>query len=180
MTGEGLPSVAGNESGTAFRLNGSEVRYDGAPTARLLDILRTGFGLTGTKEGCGEGECGACTVLLDGQPVCSCLIPAFQVHGHEVQTIEGLAPPGSLVPLQQAFVDQGGVQCGACTPGIILTLVALLAREPNPSREAVRDALGGNLCRCTGYEGILRSVESLIGPPAGDPSSASRPREVEA
>ena len=146
---------------TRFRLNGREVRVEGMPMARLLDVVRETFGLTGTKEGCGEGECGACTVLLDGVPVCSCLVPVFQMDGREVQTIEGLASGPDLHPIQEAFIEEGGVQCGACTPGILLALAALLRQNPRPSRAAVREALGGNLCRCTGYEGILRSVEAV-------------------
>ena len=129
--------------------------------ARLLDVLREDFGLTGTKEGCGEGECGACTVLVDGEPVCSCLIPAIQVRGRSVLTIESLGEQDQLHPIQRAFIQEGGVQCGACTPGILLTLAALLQDDPEPDRKSIRAALGGNLCRCTGYEGILRSVEAL-------------------
>ena len=150
---------------TVFRLNGREVRHAGDPMARLLDVVREDCALTGTKEGCGEGECGACAVLLEGEVVCSCLVPVFQVHGCEVRTVEAIAPPAGaeLDPLQRAFVEEGGVQCGACTPGIVLTLRALLDREPRADRAAVREALAGNLCRCTGYERIFRSVERLVG-----------------
>jgi carbon-monoxide dehydrogenase small subunit len=137
-----------------FSLNGRAVEVRAHPMKRLLDVLRQECGLTGTKEGCGEGECGACTVLVDGTPVNSCLVPVAQVRGCRVQTIESL---GGGHPLQAAFVAQGGAQCGICTPGMIL---AALALGPNPSREAMRWGLAGNLCRCTGYEGIYRAIES--------------------
>jgi aerobic carbon-monoxide dehydrogenase small subunit len=136
-----------------FVLNGSETEVAAHPMARLLDVLREECGLTGTKEGCGEGECGACTVLVDGLPVVSCLVPVAQVQGAEVTTIEGL---GGDHPLQRAFAEHSGAQCGICTPGMIL---AALALGPNPSIEAVRTGLAGNLCRCTGYEAIYRAVQ---------------------
>ena len=125
---------------------------------RLLDLLREDLHLTGTKEGCGEGECGACTVLIDGRPVNSCLVLALQADGADVLTIEGLADGGKLHPIQQAFVDAGGVQCGFCTPGFIMSVFALLRDTPDPSDEEIRTALEGNLCRCTGYEKILDAV----------------------
>jgi len=125
---------------------------------RLLDLLREDLHLTGTKEGCGEGECGACTVLIDGRPVNSCLVLALQADGADVLTIEGLADGGKLHPIQQAFVDAGGVQCGFCTPGFIMSVFALLRDTPDPSNEEIRTALEGNLCRCTGYEKILDAV----------------------
>ena len=136
-----------------FTLNGRSVRVDAHPMMRLLDALREPCGLTGTKEGCGEGECGACTVLVDRRPVNSCLVPLAQVSGARVTTIEGLR---GRHPLQQAFVDFGGAQCGICTPGMILAAIAL---GPKPSREAVRTGLAGNICRCTGYHAIYESVE---------------------
>jgi carbon-monoxide dehydrogenase small subunit/xanthine dehydrogenase small subunit len=136
-----------------FTVNGRSVAVDRHPMARLLDVLREDLGLTGTKEGCGEGECGACTVLLDGEPVCSCLVPLAHVRGRDVLTIEGL---GSDHPLQRAFAEEGGAQCGACTPGMILAALALPARA---SRGRIREGLAGNLCRCTGYEAIYRAVE---------------------
>ena len=120
--------------------------------ARLLDVLRQECGLTGTKEGCGEGECGACTVLVNGEAVCSCLVPAAQVEGAEVTTIEGL---GEEHPLQRAFMDEVGAQCGICTPGMILTALTL---GPRPSLAKIRQRLAGNLCRCTGYEAIYRAI----------------------
>ena len=149
-------------AGIELKVNGEARRFEGDPMARLLDVLREEWRLTGTKEGCGEGECGACTVLVDGEVVCSCLVPMFQLAGQEVRTVEALAPGGVLDPIQAAFVEEGGVQCGACTPGMIVSARALLDRNPNPSREDVREALAGNLCRCTGYEGIYRSVVNAL------------------
>ncbi|MEW6523020.1 MAG: (2Fe-2S)-binding protein [Bacillota bacterium] len=125
----------------------------------LLEFIRDVLGLKGTKEGCGEGDCGACTVLMDGQPVNSCLILALQAQGAEILTIEGLGTPGQLHPLQEAFVAAGAVQCGYCTPGMLLSAKALLDRNAHPSREEIRTALSGNLCRCTGYQKIISAVE---------------------
>jgi carbon-monoxide dehydrogenase small subunit/xanthine dehydrogenase small subunit len=136
-----------------FTLNGKRVRVDAHPMTRLLDAVREHCGLTGTKEGCGEGECGACTVLVDGQPVNSCLIPLAQVANARVTTIEGL---GGSHPLQKTFVEFGGAQCGICTPGMILAAVAL---GPKPSRAAMKTGLAGNICRCTGYAAIYTSIE---------------------
>jgi carbon-monoxide dehydrogenase small subunit len=138
-------------------LNGKTRRIDPHPLKRLLDVLREDCRLTGTKEGCGEGECGACTVLVDGAPVNSCLVPAAHVDGARVTTIEGL---GGRHPLQRAFVEHGGAQCGICTPGMIMAAVALGRK---PSREAIRVGLAGNLCRCTGYSAIYKSVEAATG-----------------
>ncbi|MBA3258880.1 MAG: (2Fe-2S)-binding protein [Gemmatimonadales bacterium] len=135
-----------------FTLNAREVELNVAPLARLLDVLREDCGLTGTKEGCGEGECGACTVLVDGEAVCACLVPVAQVEGAEVVTIEGL---GDDHPLQRAFMDEVGAQCGICTPGMILTAITL---GPRPSLAKIRRGLAGNLCRCTGYEAIYRAI----------------------
>jgi carbon-monoxide dehydrogenase small subunit len=133
-------------------LNGAETELHAHPMARLLDVLREEAGLTGTKEGCGEGECGACTVLVDGEAVCSCLVPLAQVEGADVRTIEGL---GGDHPLQRAFAALGGAQCGICTPGMIMTAITL---GPEPTIDEVRTRLAGNLCRCTGYEAIYRAV----------------------
>jgi carbon-monoxide dehydrogenase small subunit/xanthine dehydrogenase small subunit len=135
-----------------FTLNGTPTDVASHPMARLLDVLREECGLTGTKEGCGEGECGACTVLVDGAPVCSCLVPVAQVEGAELLTIEGL---GNDHPLQHHFMNEVGAQCGICTPGMIL---AALALGPQPTLDDVKVALAGNLCRCTGYSAIYRAV----------------------
>ncbi|MEW5912147.1 MAG: (2Fe-2S)-binding protein [Thermodesulfobacteriota bacterium] len=124
----------------------------------LAQLLREDLGLTGTKQGCGEGDCGSCTVLLDGEPVNSCLVLALQAHGHKVLTIEGLSQGRELHPIQQAFVEQGAVQCGFCTPGMILSAKALLDKTKRPSQEQIRKALSGNLCRCTGYQKIVEAV----------------------
>ena len=140
-----------------FELNGEPTTVSVPPEDRLLDTLRYRLGLPGTKEGCGEGECGACTVLLDGEPVLSCLVPLFQCQGRRVETVEGVAQ-GQARPFLERFVATGGVQCGACTPGIVVTAWALLRENPAPSREAVQEALAGNLCRCTGYEGIFAAL----------------------
>jgi aerobic carbon-monoxide dehydrogenase small subunit len=136
-----------------FTLNGKRVRVDAHPMTRLLDVLRESCRLTGTKEGCGEGECGACTVLIDREPVNACLVPFAQVANAHVTTIEGL---GGRHPLQRAFVELGGAQCGICTPGMILAAVAL---GPRPSKGAIQTGLAGNICRCTGYSAIYRSVQ---------------------
>lgn len=140
-----------------FELNGAPVIAEGHPMERLLDVVRQQFDAIGTKEGCGEGECGACTVLIDGQPVLSCLVPLMQCRDKQITTVEGVAagPAGDFL---ERFVATGGVQCGACTPGIIVTAWAMLAKEARPSRAQVQEALAGNLCRCTGYEGIFRAL----------------------
>jgi aerobic-type carbon monoxide dehydrogenase small subunit (CoxS/CutS family) len=145
-----------------FTLNGEERQSDAHPMSRLLDVLREDFGLTGTKEGCGEGECGACTVLIDGEPVCSCLIPASQAEGTEVTTIEGL---NGKHPLQQLFMNEVGAQCGICTPGMIM---AALTLPEQPTLDDVKTALAGNLCRCTGYSAIYRAVLKWRGMPISE------------
>ena len=132
------------------------------PTERLLDVLRNRLGLTGTKEGCGEGECGACTVIVDGKTVNSCLILAPQVDGSEITTIEGLGDRRSPHRVQKAFVEVGAVQCGFCTPGMVLSAKNLLDKNPHPSDEEIGVALSGNLCRCTGYDKILRAVKLAV------------------
>jgi len=143
----------------AFALNGAVREMDVHPLDRLLDLLRGKAGLTGAKEGCGEGECGACAVLLDGELVNSCMVPAIQVHGRDVLTVEGLGTSKNPDPLQRAFAEEGAVQCGFCIPGMVLASRALLQNTPRPSRKEIRTALSGNLCRCTGYEKIFRAVE---------------------
>ncbi|OIQ12300.1 (2Fe-2S)-binding protein [Neomoorella thermoacetica] len=146
--------------GFKLKVNGREYQVEAPADITLLELLREYLGLTGTKEGCGKGECGACTVLLDGQAVNSCLIPAAKAEGAEVLTIEGLASPdGKLHPLQEAFITEGAVQCGFCTPGMILSAKALLDSNPRPGREEIKMALSGNLCRCTGYAKIIAAVE---------------------
>lgn len=139
----------------AFECNGRPVTVAAEPLDRLLDVLRDTLGLTGAKDGCGEGECGSCTVLLDGAPVVSCLLPVAHVSGHRVTTIEGVAAGRELSAVQRALWEEGGVQCGSCTPGIVLSVTAALAREPGASRERLRELLAGNLCRCTGYQRVL-------------------------
>jgi carbon-monoxide dehydrogenase small subunit len=143
-----------------FALNEMEVQVLARPTQRLIDLLRDPqLRLTGTKEGCGEGECGACTVLVDGRAINSCLYPALEVEGKRVTTVEGLlGPRNQLHPIQQAFVDKGGIQCGFCTPGMIMAVKALLDENSDPDEEEIRTALVGNLCRCTGYQQIVESV----------------------
>ena len=142
----------------SFKLNGRDVSVKVEPNTMLADLLRDGLGLKGTKVGCREGECGACTVIVNGAPVNSCLMPALKVRGCSVLTIEGLSPNGSLHPIQQAFIDEGAVQCGYCTPAMILTAKAFLDQNPNPEESQVQQALSGVLCRCTGYRKIVQAV----------------------
>lgn len=143
----------------SFFVNEKPVVMEVAPDRRLLDILREDMHLTGTKEGCAEGECGACTVLLDGEAVHACLTVATQLNGHHVTTIEGLAELGMLNVLQQAFVEEIAIQCGYCTPGMIMSATALLMKDPHPTDEEIRVALSGNICRCSGYVQIVRAVK---------------------
>lgn len=146
-------------------VNGKVRELETYPMARLLDVLREELHLTGTKEGCGEGECGACTVLLNGQIVNSCLIPAAQANGADITTIEGVADVQQLNSVQQAFIQYGGAQCGICTPGMVLAAVDLLNRNPAPTERDIRTGLAGNLCRCTGYmkifESVIRAIENI-------------------
>jgi carbon-monoxide dehydrogenase small subunit len=145
-----------------FEVNGRAVELLAHPMARLLDLLRTELHLTGTKEGCGEGECGACSVLLDGRLVNSCLVPALHADGTVITTIEGVADGDRLSAVQRAFIDCGGAQCGICTPGMVLAASDLLRRNPSPSLEEIRLALSGNLCRCTGYMRIFEAVVAAM------------------
>ena len=143
-----------------FVVNGKQERLDLPGGKRLLDVLREDLHLTGVKEGCGEGECGACTVLMDGEAVHSCMVLAGQLSGHSVTTIEGLEEDGRLGVLQNAFVEQGAVQCGYCTPGMIMSAAGLLNRTPDPTEEEIRVALSGNICRCSGYVQIVAAVKA--------------------
>jgi aerobic-type carbon monoxide dehydrogenase small subunit (CoxS/CutS family) len=145
-----------------FTLNGEEVDVSFAPYKTLLEVLREDLGHTGTKHGCELGECGACAVLLDGKPVLSCLVLALECGGRQILTVEGLSGDGRLHPLQDAFADLGAAQCGYCTPGILVTAKALLDANSHPSRDQVREALSGNLCRCTGYLQIFEAVEAAM------------------
>jgi len=140
-------------------VNGDACMFEAHPMERLLDVLRETLGLTGTKEGCGEGECGACSVLLNGELVNSCLVPVAQAANSQVVTIEGIGSPGKLDPVQEAFLHCGGSQCGMCTPGMIVAAKYLLMCNPKPSREEICEGLSGNLCRCTGYMRIFEAVE---------------------
>ena len=144
-----------------LRVNGTPHAVELDPHTSLLDAVRDVIGLTGSKEGCDDSECGACMMLLDGKPVNSCSYLAMQADGREVTTVEGLAKGGELVPLQRAFLEQGGVQCGFCTPGMLISATALLRANHDPSEDEVRIALSGNLCRCTGYDGIVRAVRNV-------------------
>jgi len=145
-----------------FTLNREIVSAEVEPQTALIDLLRDQFQLTGTKLGCGYGECGACTVILDGMAVNSCLILATQVHGREVTTIEGLTPrDGTLHPIQQAFVDHGAVQCGFCTPGMVMMAKAILDENPMPTMDDVKKGISGNICRCTGYKKIIEAIQAV-------------------
>ena len=141
-----------------FTVNGQAVAVEATGSRRLLDVLREDLGLTGTKEGCGEGECGACSVLLDDAVVDACLVPVSQAEGTEVRTVEGLAEPGTLGVLQQAFLETGGAQCGICTPGMLMAGAAFLASGAEPTDDNIREAIAGNLCRCTGYTKIIDAI----------------------
>lgn len=157
----------------AFCLNGETRRVSVAPHETLLDVLRGKLGITSPKEGCGRGDCGACTILLNGQAVRSCLILAVEIDGHSVTTLEGVGRDGPT-DLQQAFLENNAFQCGFCAPGVILSAVALLAQHPHPTERQVREALAGNLCRCTGYEPIVRAVLSVAGKARRKPGTKGR------
>lgn len=143
----------------SFLVNGTSYTVTVPPITRLLDVLRQELKLTGTKEGCGEGECGACSVLLNGELVNSCLIPVLQAQDKEIRTIEGLGREGIMHPVQKCFLQHGGAQCGICTPGMIMASVHLLEKYPRPTMEQIREGLAGNLCRCTGYQKIFEAVQ---------------------
>jgi len=149
----------------SMTVNSAPVSVEVEADELLVDVLSDRLGLTGTKIGCNEGECGACTVIMHGKPVLSCLIPALRAQGQEIVTIEGLSDGDRLHPLQQAFVEHGAVQCGYCIPGFILSAKALLDRNPHPTRDEIKEAVAGNLCRCTGYVKILDAIESVAQPP---------------
>lgn len=142
-------------------VNGQSLEHEVPVKKLLIDLIREDLGLTGTKVGCGEGECGACTVLLDGKAVCSCMLLAVEADGSRITTIEGLAQAGKLHPLQDAFIEHGAAQCGYCTPGMILSAKALLDVNPNPGVDEIKQTLAGNFCRCTGYVSILNAVRSV-------------------
>ncbi len=146
-----------------FKLNGREIEIDARPDRRVVDLLREDLGLTGSKEGCGAGECGACSILVDGVSKLSCLMLAAQLEGRTITTVEGLSAGEELHPIQQAFVNRGAVQCGFCSPGMVIAAMDLLQRNPNPERGEIRRALSGNLCRCTGYQKIVDAVEAAAG-----------------
>jgi len=146
-----------------FYVNGKQVGINVAPDRRLIDILREDLELTGTKEGCGEGECGSCTVLIDGKAVHACLTVAIQLEGSHVLTIEGLEHKGELSKIQKVFIEENAIQCGFCTPGMIMSAKALLMNNPHPSEQDIRNALAGNICRCSGYSQILKAVKKLAG-----------------
>lgn len=143
-----------------LRVNGYSYEVLTEPSRPLLDVVRDDLGLTGTKEGCGTGDCGACTMFMNGEPVTSCLVIAPDAEGYEITTIEGLAKDGKLHPVQQAFIDHGALQCGYCIPGMIMSAVALLERIPDPSFDEIRAGISGNLCRCTGYTKIIEAIET--------------------
>ena len=171
-----LASSARVQVAVTFTVNGRRVRVRVPPMKRLLDVLREDAGLPGSKEGCGEGECGACSVLLDGEPVNSCLVAAGQCHGAKIVTVEGLARGPKLSALQRAFVEMGGAQCGICTPGMLVSSYALLraTRGRVPADDEVREALAGNLCRCTGYQKIVDAVRAAAGAGAGRRAARTR------
>ena len=158
-----------------LNVNGMDHELDVRPTARLIDVLRLQLGLTGVKEGCSEGECGACTVIVDDKAVNSCLVLAGQVRGKKVLTVEGLADDDGLDLLQRMFIQHGAVQCGYCTPGMLMSAKALLMADPHPTEEAIRLALAGNLCRCTGYTTIVAAVRAASEQPAESSSTPPAP-----
>lgn len=146
----------------SLKVNGKDYSLDVQPNLRLLDLLRDKLELTGTKEGCGEGECGTCTVIMDKKAIHSCLVLATQANGREIITVEGLAKDGELDRLQEEFISKGAIQCGFCTPGMLMSAKALLMEKPNPTVEEIKVAIAGNMCRCTGYGKIVEAIEAAI------------------
>ncbi len=169
----GLPAESQKTARIRMTLNGEETDVAFAPYKTLLEVLREDLGHTGTKHGCELGECGACAVLVDGKPLLSCLLLALECDKKSVLTVEGLGADGKLHPLQEAFADLGAAQCGYCTPGILVTAKALLDENPHPSRGQIREALSGNLCRCTGYQQIFEAVEAAMVKIAGNEAQGS-------
>jgi carbon-monoxide dehydrogenase small subunit len=162
MTGGEQDEMEPNTYPLTMTVNGSEVTLQVEADELLVDALRDRLGLTGTKIGCSEGECGACTIIMDGEAILSCLIPALRAQGHEIVTIEGVSDGDTLHPLQQSFVEHGAVQCGYCIPGFILSSKALLDRKPHPTQDEIKEAIAGNLCRCTGYVKIVEAIEAVV------------------
>jgi carbon-monoxide dehydrogenase small subunit len=160
MSANGNTKMSANWPAIRFTVNGESRSVSVPPMKRLLDVLREDLHLTGAKEGCGEGECGSCSVRMNGELVNSCLVPVLQAEGAVIQTVEGLALEGNLHPLQEAFLHHGGAQCGICTPGMLMAAAQLLAESPHPSEAEIREGLAGNLCRCTGFIRIFESVAS--------------------
>ncbi|MGA3133009.1 MAG: (2Fe-2S)-binding protein [Terracidiphilus sp.] len=170
MKANGGKTPDGSWPAIRFTVNGESRSVCVPPMKRLLDVLRENLHLTGTKEGCGEGECGSCSVRMNGELVNSCLIPVLQAEGAEIQTVEGLALDGELHPLQEAFLHHGGAQCGICTPGMLMAAAQLLANSPHPSEAQIREGLAGNLCRCTGFIRIFESVTAAASASDTDPA----------
>jgi len=150
------------------KVNGRDYKFEVEPDVRLVDLLRNRLHLLGTKEGCGKGECGACTVIMDGKSVTSCLVLAVQANGSEILTVEGLGGEEALHPLQQAFIQHGAVQCGFCSPGMLMSAKYLLDTNPNPTRDEIRAGISGNMCRCTGYKKIIDAIEAVARREAGE------------
>jgi carbon-monoxide dehydrogenase small subunit len=166
LSGRPVTTTRARQVRLSLKVNSKTVSLDVPSGATLLSVLRDNIGLTGTKKGCGTGECGACTVIVDGEAVCSCIYPAFQAAGRQVITIEGLQRGDELKSIQRAFVEVGAIQCGYCSPGAILSAWALLEKNPDPSDEEIKRAISGNLCRCTGYAAIVEAIRAAANPPA--------------
>jgi carbon-monoxide dehydrogenase small subunit len=166
--------MSGSQCTLRFTVNGENCAVQVPPMKRLLDVLREDLHLTGTKEGCGEGECGSCSVRMDGELVNSCLVPVLHAEGANIQTVDGLAASGTLHPLQQAFLKYGGAQCGICTPGMLMAATQLLSINPHPTMAEIREGLAGNLCRCTGFIRIFESVIAAAHNPSTDQGAHAR------